>query len=76
MLFVVIFSEVELNMFSLLWMQALSRLTSMLFVEGRGEGGLPSLTGISIFPSFLRDMLQIMDRGVVINMVRIHSVAA
>lgn len=41
----------------------------MLFIEGRGDGGLPSLTGISIFPSFLREMLQIMDRGMVLNMV-------
>lgn len=48
----------------------MSQLTSMLFVEGRGDGGLPSLTGISIFPTFLREMLQIMDRGIVLNMVR------
>lgn len=48
----------------------MSQLTNMLFVEGRGDGGLPSLTGISIFPAFLREMLKIMDRGIVLNMVQ------
>ncbi|ELR23197.1 uncharacterized protein ACA1_067810 [Acanthamoeba castellanii str. Neff] len=51
------------------FLEAMSQLTNMLFVEGRGDGGLPSLTGISIFPAFLREMLKIMDRGIVLNMV-------
>ncbi len=69
----------RMTRFSRSFLDNVRKLVTLLFSDGghNHAGGIQSLSAISIFPSFLRDMLNLIDRGVVFSMVRVlHCIGA